>query len=254
MRNFIICLLFLICTSICYSQMPNHMMQEFRGVKRYPAVTRGLIEHYPLNNDNGSELLNYSVMTKVTASSIVQSPGKYQEHCFYSPGSVAGTGEYATKRTNQIHGLTAYTISFWYRTNIRRTDVAISSYSQTAFGFYAADIDASGKLYIANQIPGQSGTTWTTEALSTNVWYYITYTRNGTVCYGYVNGALSGSQSQAAEERAFNQTVPFLLGGLGYFFGGFPNFNGNLQDVSIYGVALSSNEVWQLYKGFTQPP
>lgn len=68
-----------------------------------------------------------------------------------------------------------------------------------------------------------------------NTWYHCVLTWDATTLKAYVNGALI--DSVAASQSDTNTFDNFIIG----------NFDGSLQDLFVYSVALDANEVMQLY-------
>jgi len=82
--------------------------------------------------------------------------------------------------------------------------------------------------------------------INTNSWYMVTGVYNGTAINVYVNGVLEASQPQTGNLCAGGSptmigAVPSTLPGPGYF-------NGTISDVQVYDVALSAQQVGQLYE------
>lgn len=80
----------------------------------------------------------------------------------------------------------------------------------------------------------------TTTLLSTNMWYNITSTYDGSFIRLYLNGVLDSSISQTG--TVTSNPGPLLIGKLSY---GDYYFNGNVSNTQVYNRALSAQEVQQ---------
>ena len=99
---------------------------------------------------------------------------------------------------------------------------------------------------------GSSGTINTSSTVSTNTWYHLVGTHNGTTSNFYLNNSLQGTKSH---NYAFNNSSVTDLGRYRYtpLGGGSPSstnsgqLNGYLSVVRIYQKALTASEVSQNY-------
>ncbi|MBL9126873.1 MAG: LamG domain-containing protein, partial [Verrucomicrobiales bacterium] len=87
---------------------------------------------------------------------------------------------------------------------------------------------------------------WTTTSLVQGTWYHLACTWDGAVGRVYVNGVLEAAVPMAGPP--LTSTDPLTLGHAGY--NGY--FKGDLDEVGLYGRALTATEVSALYLG-TQP-
>ena len=81
------------------------------------------------------------------------------------------------------------------------------------------------------------------ETLSTNTWYHIVGTYNGSYAALYLNGQLSNSSTQTGPVGDANRTV--AIGRINFQVNG--HFNGSIDEVQLWNKSLSSTEIYQLY-------
>ncbi|MBI2175001.1 MAG: LamG domain-containing protein, partial [Candidatus Omnitrophica bacterium] len=86
-------------------------------------------------------------------------------------------------------------------------------------------------------------------------WYHVAATYDGSHIKVFLNGVLDGSTPYS--QGIPIDTIPWMIGvhprSGGGFFDGF-SFKGTIDDVGIYGRALSDAEIRELYEGTAPPP
>ncbi|MHC4396823.1 MAG: LamG-like jellyroll fold domain-containing protein [Planctomycetota bacterium] len=145
---------------------------------------------------------------------------------------------------------TNYTVSAWVNTNTISRAHAVAAYRQFdsweiffQLDQYNADVrfivmDDSRDIAIASS----SG------AITTGGWYHVAGVREGNTLHVYVNGIKGTSDSAIFGTISSNN---FKIGALQTSAsGGTPRsyFDGNIDDVRIYDVALTSGDIQQLYQ------
>lgn len=140
------------------------------------------------------------------------------------------------------------TISAWIKTsNLSSTQVIICNLNSGASsGGYCIEMNRQangqyGILYNGATV-GLQGST----ILSSNTWYHIVMTRTGTSgnwSYNlYLNGNADGSATNVAQNFG-NGSI--AIGRFGAYNGGY--FNGSIDEVGIWNIALTSTQVSQIY-------
>lgn len=139
------------------------------------------------------------------------------------------------------------TVSFWMKLHDWT-----GSYSQNLMYKYGGTSDAQFRFYLdgthltdkmrvyATREGSWSTVSPTSQSFSLNTWYHIVWTYSSNGGFLYVNGESQGKRSYAGE-LAVAEGNSIIIGGGG--------FNGLMNDVRIYGRALSENEAESLYKG-----
>jgi len=128
-----------------------------------------------------------------------------------------GTNQYLVTQTNLNSKLspanTSTTISVFVWVYMSDNGVIVSELGQTTpnTGWHDSQIErvaGTVKFSVWNNGTGFASSITT----STNTWYYIGFTYDGSTLTGYVNGASAGSS-------AYTRTTPFNGSGLGLYYG-----------------------------------
>ena len=110
---------------------------------------------------------------------------------------------------------------------------------------YTLDLGHYGdtpRFIITDGIANGSGVTIShTSTLSLNQWHHIVGTYDGSTASLYINNSLVASQ--AASFQIGTNNMPLAIGGRL----GTNSFDGFIEDIRIYDIALGANEVTQLY-------
>ena len=150
--------------------------------------------------------------------------------------SFDGSDDRISTGTNSADLQTAFTVAAWYRKTGADSDGCIIGRFRTGFQGYMLWKQlgqATIQLYI------NSGSRVTTGTLSTNTWYHIAGTWDGSQVCMYVNGALVASNNYA--------TAPDCIGGLCYigYYGG-QCLRADVDDAPLFNRALSAAEITNL--------
>lgn len=153
--------------------------------------------------------------------------------------NIANTGTRATI-PNLPYGNNPRTISLWVKLNVMRADYnMLFSYGQQSnSSSNGGSINASGVMYLGYNNNFQAPST----ANSTNTWYHIVYTYDGTNAKIYKNGSFLGTTTKSW--NTLNNSDAFDLG---VGVGGELWFDGSIDDLKIYNYALSDSQVATLY-------
>lgn len=144
--------------------------------------------------------------------------------------------------SNSLNIVGKMTISAWiYPTSVTAENNGAIYEQESCNAQYELFLEAQ---YLKLRFVGQtSDTTYPLNGL--NTWYHVVGTYDGSNGNLYINGTLVKSLSQAAPTASF----PNGPGYIGQLTGGCANYDfiGNIANVQVYGTALSSTQVKQLY-------
>ncbi len=157
---------------------------------------------------------------------------------------INNTGTTATI-TGLPYGNSPRTIAFWAKTNVMRADYNMSfSYGQPSNG------SSNGGSFNSNSASylGYSNNFSTASTFSEGIWYFFTYTYDGTTSKIYRNGVQIGSL--AMSWNTLNNSNIFRLG---VGVGGELWFNGAIDDLKIYNYVVSDTQIANLYATNTLP-
>jgi hypothetical protein len=101
--------------------------------------------------------------------------------------------------------------------------------------------------FVGNNVSDQSSGIIATPSgeISTNIWYFITYTYNGSSVIGYVNSQQKVSSALSSFVFSSVGTIPTI--GVDPSIVSPTRWNGNIAQVSIYNRALTASEIQQNY-------
>jgi len=200
------------------------------------ALTDGLVSYYKFDGDATD-----SVGTNNgTVNGATQVSGKIN-----SAYSFNGSNDDIALNNNIIGGYSAMTFSVWVKANsfsavnpILKTWSDIKSNRKILI-----DIDTSGYIDFDIYTTTQYGGSMSSQ-ISTNTWYFLTFTYDGSIMKLYINGT---EQSTTYSASGIIQT-----GTLQDYFGKTNNvaseyFNGIMDEIGIWNRALTASEISELY-------
>jgi Concanavalin A-like lectin/glucanases superfamily len=101
-----------------------------------------------------------------------------------------------------------------------------------------------------------TGNVSSTTTIATNTWYMTTAVYDGAHTFAYINGRLEGTTAYSAANVTLNGNNG-VFGALGALFSASGNivgppkrlgtFNGRVEDVRVYNIALTPSRIWALY-------
>ena len=141
------------------------------------------------------------------------------------------------------YGNTARTISLWVKTNVMNSGYnMIFSYGQ------GSNSNAIGASYNASicEMFGYANNLFIASTNTNNTWYHFAYVYDGANAKIYKNGVLLTTQG-----RTWNTLNSSDIFKLGRGVGGEYEFNGAIDDLKIYGSALTDTEVTSLFNNNT---
>jgi hypothetical protein len=88
---------------------------------------------------------------------------------------------------------------------------------------------------------------FTTETMSTGIWYNIAIVKSGANISAYLNGKSTSNSPQTAYSDMSNSTEPLEMARIDWWGSG--NFNGSIDDVRVYNYALTPLQIKEIYNG-----
>ncbi len=161
-----------------------------------------------------------------------------------NPNSAININDVGTVATipNLPYGLSPRTVSVWIRMNTVQTGFNFIYNYGTNSGYYGAYFNSSNLYHFANNGSHAYATT-----TPTNQWIHLAFSYDGSQSKIYKNGVLVGTDS-----RSWNTINNNNLFRLGLTEGGASGyFNGAIDDLKIFGSALSDVEISNLYTNNT---
>lgn len=192
--------------------------------------------HIPFTNGSGNDIsgngLNATLLltTNTSGHTGINNQAITLSGNFNSGGTVAHST--ALDFTNQI------TLTAWIKpVNFTGVQRIIDKINGSATGNFLLDMNGGIlRFYVA------SGSLQQAPGVSANTWFHVAATYDGTTTCLYVNGVLKTSSTTVSGNLVTN-TSPLKIG---LNQAGSNPFNGDIDDVKIYGRALSASEVADL--------
>lgn len=193
------------------------------------SITENLIAWYPLDGSAIDLCGNYD--GTVSGAVVAQGLGQLAYSFSYTTDNIVIGNASSFPATN------ALTLSAWVKSNnISRAQNIISRNGPYFLRITNSTIKCC--VYTGTWFMGNGSTT-----LSSNTWYHLVLTYDGSNVRGYVNGVQDLVGAKTGNLTSFSSTR------IGYTTGGEDApFDGLIQDVRIYNRALSPEEVGILYK------
>ena len=164
-------------------------------------------------------------------------------------GSFDGTDDYLTTDESNLAPSGDCTISLWFNSaSLPSTDAYDYMFSLTdaratgkdrAIGIIGAGTDAQ---IVANTYGSGWNLPFTNTSISASTWNHVAVVFTSYSAQVYFNGADKGSKSVATNTIAYTQTV---IGGMLYSSAN--QFNGKIDEVSVFHSALSSTNITSIY-------
>lgn len=204
-------------------------------------LLQGLLAYYPFNGNlkdmSGNSLDGSGMNAALTADRF-----SFQNRAYYFNGN-----SYITTPEQSIAGITTLTVSAWVKFTGNNSGTIV--YKGTKSGEFRLGLDNGKALFVVglsnNTFPQVTSTT----TLAVNRTYLLTarYTR-GSKIEIFVNGNLENTQTIAALDLKQTNATSSSIGAYNFnsVFSQF--FNGNIDDVRIYGRLLSDAEIKALFK------
>ena len=216
-----------------------------QGESAYPNLWKGLIRAFPtsLGQTGLTTLFDFSPYRKHgTFNATSNADWQYSQKGLVL--DYDGANDRVGLGTGLMYGLTRFSVSAW----IRSTDLTGNNGIFTCWpsaGNLSVLLRTSGaNLQFFLYTTGQAGGTFTT--VSTNTWYHVVCTYDGTTMRMYINGILD--DTTFAQSGAIGQTdVATTIGGDASFSEG--SWQGQIGDVFVWNREITATEAMQLYLG-----
>jgi len=166
-------------------------------------------------------------------------------------GSFDGTDDYLTTDESNLATSGDCTISLWFNS------ASLPGSSAFDYMFSLTDGRPTGKdravgirgtgsdaQIVANTYGNGHNSPFTNTSISANTWYHVAVVFRSGSSQVYFNGADKGSKTITTNTIAYTQTV---IGGLLYSSAN--QFNGKIDEVSVFHSALSSTDITAIYNG-----
>ncbi len=210
-----------------YYQLPKTI-----GYFSVNPVPSGLSGWWPLDEGVGSTTADYSGNNATGSWNGGLINGTHYSSSRIGPyaGNFNGTDNYVSSSIASVPSV--FTITAWIRLSELGREQHFAEFTGTQFY-----VSGGNKLGTASWSNAVGSTT-----LTTNVWYFATLVRDGSVVTLYLNGQQDGS----AGSLGINPSSPFIIGDL-YSHTGSYKFHGAIDDVRVYNRVLSPAEISQIY-------
>ena len=222
------------------NQVHNALGSELVGQWTFDEATNTVAYDTSGYGDNGTLIGNTHFATDTPYYVVGSGTGKYS--MFFD-----GTDDYISITDSAYLSSDAVTVSVWVKMNELDRDqfVIYKSHSANPWESYRLAVYGATNIphfRIALEPDGlSSGTANGPSALELNKWYHLVGTFDGTRIILYINGVAGSPVSLSGGIWATNN--PLYIGGVAADF----NINGFIDDVRIYGVALTALEVQKRY-------
>ncbi len=206
----------------------------------------GLALHYPFKFARGIDKSPNHLDATVTNGTSSADLGTHTNEAV----SFAGNGYSQTSANNLLNVTNQYSISVWFNSSsIATTQRLIDKTLNSITSNYLLDIYQSKLRFFVGNAANSS--VQPTNVLSSNTWYNVIATYDGTNANVYLNGTLIGTTS--ATGNVTNNAYPFTIGAAQDLS---LKFNGKIDEVRFYTRTLSATEANELYElpvDITQP-
>ena len=201
-------------------------------------VPAGLVAAYSFNEGSGTSVSDASGKGHTgTVSGATWAAGKYGQGLSFD-----GADDWVTiPDAADLDLTTGMTLEAWVKPTTQtgwETVLFKEMAGDHAYVLYSYASDVSGRPSTAVRTGGTMTSVPGTATLATNVWTHLASTYDGATLRLYVNGALVGSRAVSGALTA--TTGPLRVGGNNVWA---EWFNGTIDDVRIYGRALSQSEI-----------
>ena len=238
MRKLTIALCLLACQCAAGQDLMARNMQlaARRAVATNPDVTRGLVSHWDMSN-SGTTVYDVYGANNATA---------YGGVSFAATNGVSGNGARFANNADKVSaarfsGTGDFSFCAWVKYSALSTtfDVCLWNGNDSTTSGFGFSRKPSQRIVRASW--GSYNGEVAGFALNDNEWYFLSSTYNGSSHSFYIDGKFQGSANYTVSN--FISGTFNLSGILGSYF----YFKGSIDEVRIYNVALTSNEVHTLY-------
>ncbi len=207
-------------------------------------VTVGLVAFYPFAETGGATSADVSGNNYTATMQGATFAAGLQDNA----ATMNGSGQYVSLPAGIVSGLTAVSISIWVNLNTALLNAHIFDFGTgtTAYMFLTPQ-SRSGTLQFTISTTGPVGDqVLNAPAPSTGAWQHVCVTLSGTTGTLYVNGAaVAQNTGMTLNPASLGTTTQNWLGRSQ--FSPDPYVNGKIDELRIYGRALSAAEVQQIF-------
>lgn len=212
--------------------------------------------YYPFNS-NANDMSGYGMNGTVNNATLTTDRFGNPNSAYYFNGTNAYIDLGQDSSINNITG--NFTLSYWVNPTSTGGCVFASYSSQGGSswriisnigGTATSGSPASGAASIAFMSSGAwQGSNTAANTIPFSQWTHVAFTRNGTSMSTYINGILNNTVTVSSGGIS-NPVSPPAMTRLGMNFPSNSSYyQGSLDDIAIYGRALSQSEITQLYNG-----
>ena len=150
--------------------------------------------------------------------------------------------ELTTSVPSALSGNASRTVSMWVNMNaLGNTNIFTQGNSTGGGNFYWIKLGLNNNIRFESSVSGNNAV-YSLGTISTDTWYNVVWTYNGSTTVAYVNGSQVGSISESLN----TDTDLITIGGTPSSGNG-PFLNGEMLDFRIYDQALNSTDVSTLF-------
>ncbi|MEI7499877.1 MAG: LruC domain-containing protein [Bacteroidota bacterium] len=215
-----------------YSETPN------------PGTGSDLISYWPLNETSGNVVTDFADGNHGTVTGASWSTG-ISGSCLHFNGS---TDWVKVPKASNLNLTNSITMMVWAKTEENKTTKLFQKGDWDGHGIGQGNWDGwLGHIRLNNST--SVSLHWGDGLPVLNEWYHIAMTYDGTTLKIYVNGQLKNSKAVSGVLAVNSRDVS-----IGSDNGAQKFFKGSLDEIKIFGVALSQTEIQANYKGTGNAP
>lgn len=210
-----------------------------RGAVPNPDITNGLIAWWQLNNSTASSAGSINLVNEGASPTTGQNGSANGAFAFVAANNQTLR---ADNFSSNMVGLSAFSITGWvYPQNNPAAHAGFFGFRDDAIGSaYVLQLVGTNNLECRIRPNASTFYSPSTLTLTPNTWQLLSLVYDGSTLRCYVN--TTASTAVAATWSSFNNnTLPFTIGKTANL-----NMTGNVDDVRVYGRALSASEITQL--------
>jgi hypothetical protein len=156
--------------------------------------------------------------------------------------SFSGTGVISVPDAASLNFSTGdFSISLWFCTSSTTDNMTMIEKCDGTFIGYGVYTDSGANGYVAAYDYGDAGIT-SPLAYANGAWHHAVYIRSGTSLKLYLDNALAATGTSACNSVSTTSALT-----IGNSVNGMITFNGALDDIRIYNLALDANQIGALY-------
>ncbi len=232
-------------TSVNNSSISDTSDANFNIYTLQQALTQGLVAYYPLNGNaldySGNGYTGVASYTSNTTDRYGSSVGAF---------AFDGASSYVDVPNSNAISFQSLTVSAWVNRIGSSTIITKDRVGPSGDYTFVFEVSSTGAVSMTVRLStGTSLTLNSVSNISTNTWYHLVSTYDGTSIKLYINGTLNTSVS-TGNGLSEATTRSFSIGSIKYTTASHSNFfNGSIDEVRAYNRVLSAAEITALYQG-----